>query len=101
MSMKTKQATRRHFSKAFLLCVPIFAGVLGGASPHPAKKKKKDPAPPIRPAFAAAAPPLMLSPAWIGVTTGAPERGAVEKGGSRIAPTVNRHDGQGTASVTV
>ena len=33
--------------------------------------------------------------------TGAPERAALEKAGFRIAPTVNRHDGQGTASVTV
>ena len=35
------------------------------------------------------------------VTTGAPERVAFEHAGFRIAPTVNRHDGQGTASVTV
>ena len=35
------------------------------------------------------------------VTTGAPERAALEKAGFQIAPTVNRHDGQGTASVTV
>jgi hypothetical protein len=50
---------------------------------------------------AAAAPPLTLSHSWIVVTTGAPERQALEKAGFRIAPTVNRHDGQGTASVTV
>ena len=47
------------------------------------------------------APPLELSHAWIVVTTGAPERAALEKAGFRIAPAVNRHDGQGTASVTV
>jgi hypothetical protein len=47
------------------------------------------------------APPLRLSHAWVVVTTGAPERTALEKAGFRIAPTVNRHDGQGTASVTV
>src|SRR6266850_6405239 len=52
-------------------------------------------------AFAADAPPLALSHAWIVVTTGAPERSALEKAGFRIAPTVNRHEGQGTASVSV
>lgn len=53
------------------------------------------------PAFAADATPLNLSHAWIVVTTGARERTALEKAGFRIAPTVNRHEGQGTASVTV
>jgi hypothetical protein len=53
------------------------------------------------PTSAADAPPLSLSHAWIVVTTGARERTALEKAGFRIAPTVNRHDGQGTASVTV
>ena len=52
-------------------------------------------------AFGADAPPLTLSHSWIVVTTGAPERKALEKAGFRIAPTVNRHDGQGTASITV
>lgn len=52
-------------------------------------------------AFVAEAPPLALSHSWIVVTTGAPERKALERAGFRIAPTVNRHDGQGTASVTV
>jgi hypothetical protein len=46
-------------------------------------------------------PPLALSHAWIVVTTGAPERAALEKAGFQIAPAVNRHDGQGTASITV
>ena len=46
-------------------------------------------------------PPLVLSHSWIVVTTGAPERQALEKAGFRIAPLVNRHDGQGTASVTI
>jgi hypothetical protein len=45
--------------------------------------------------------PLVLDHVWIMVATGAPERGALEKAGFRIAPTINRHDGQGTASVTV
>jgi hypothetical protein len=53
------------------------------------------------PAFAADAPPFDFSHVWIVVTTGARERTAFEKAGFRIAPTVNRHDGQGTASVTV
>src|SRR3989441_12289332 len=52
-------------------------------------------------AFAADAPPLKLSHGWIVVKTGARERTALEKAGFRIAPTVNRHDGQGTASITV
>ena len=52
-------------------------------------------------AFAAEAPPLMLSHSWIVVTTGAPERKVLERAGFRVAPTINRHDGQGTASVTV
>jgi hypothetical protein len=55
----------------------------------------------VRPALSADAPPLTLSHCWIVVSTGAPERKALEKAGFRIAPTVNRHDGQGTASVTV
>jgi hypothetical protein len=46
-------------------------------------------------------PPLTLSHAWIVVAPGAPERKALEKAGFRIAPIVSRHDGQGTASVTV
>ena len=45
--------------------------------------------------------PFKLSHAWIVVKTGAPERTALEKAGFRISPTINRHDGQGTASVTV
>lgn len=52
-------------------------------------------------AFAADAPPLVLSHGWIVVKAGARERTALEKAGFRIAPTINRHDGQGTASVTV
>ena len=55
----------------------------------------------MAPALAAQAPPLALSHSWIVVTTGAPERKALERAGFRIAPTVNRADGQGTASVTV
>jgi hypothetical protein len=45
--------------------------------------------------------PLSLSHCWVVVATGVPERAALENAGFRIAPTINRHDGQGTASVTV
>jgi Glyoxalase-like domain len=45
--------------------------------------------------------PLALSHAWIVVPTGAPQSKLLEKAGFRIAPTINRHDGQGTASVSV
>ena len=55
----------------------------------------------IVPMSGADTPPLRLSHAWIVVATGAKERAALEKAGFRIAPTVNRHEGQGTASVTV
>ncbi len=55
----------------------------------------------IGPALAADAPPLMLNHAWIVVRTGARERTALEKAGFRIAPAINRHEGQGTASITV
>jgi hypothetical protein len=51
--------------------------------------------------FMADVPPLTLSHAWIVVKTGAPERAALEKAGFRIAPAVNRHEGQGTASITI
>jgi hypothetical protein len=49
----------------------------------------------------AAAPQLKLSHALIVVPTGAKERTSLERAGFRIAPTVNDHIGQGTASVTV
>jgi len=52
-------------------------------------------------AAAADAPVLALSHAWIVVPIGAKERAALEDAGFRIAPMVNRHDGQGTASVSV
>jgi hypothetical protein len=101
MSMQTKQATGRHFSKALLLCASIVAVSLAG-SVHPIHKMETECSLAFsRSAFAADTPPLTLSHTWIAVTTGAPERRALEKAGFRIAPTVNRHDGQGTASVTV
>jgi hypothetical protein len=37
---------------------------------------------------------------WIVVTRDAPERSALERAGLKISPDVNRHDGQGTASIT-
>src|ERR1700730_3301455 len=37
---------------------------------------------------------------WIVVTRDAPERAALEKAGLKISPDVNRHDGQGAASIT-
>jgi hypothetical protein len=45
--------------------------------------------------------PVELDHVWLVVSPGAPERAALERAGFRIAPAVNRHDGQGTASVTV
>jgi hypothetical protein len=55
----------------------------------------------IASAVMAQEPTLVLSHTWIVVAPRAPERKALEDAGFRIAPTVNRHDGQGTASVTV
>ena len=101
MSIQTKQATRRHFSKALLFCVPIVAVSLSGAFTQSAKLKQNEPVASIGSDLAVDKPPFALSHAWIVVTTGAPERKALEKAGFRIAPTVSRHDGQGTASVTV
>jgi len=36
---------------------------------------------------------------WIVVSRDAPERGALDRAGLKISPNVNRHDGQGTASM--
>lgn len=47
------------------------------------------------------AQPLGVDHAWIVVANGAKERTSLEQAGFQIAPTVNRHDGQGTSSVTV
>jgi hypothetical protein len=44
--------------------------------------------------------PVAFDHAWISVSAGAPERAALKKAGFTISPLVNRHDGQGTASVT-
>jgi Glyoxalase-like domain len=55
----------------------------------------------LAPAEALGAPALELDHAILYAKPGAPERTALEKAGFVIAPTVNKHDGQGTASVTV
>jgi Glyoxalase-like domain len=51
---------------------------------------------------AAAAPPrLQFDHVWIMVSANAPERAPLERAGFQIAKEINRHDGQGTASITV
>ena len=45
-------------------------------------------------------PKLELDHVWIAVSRNAPERKALERAGFVISPDVNRHDGQGTASIT-
>jgi hypothetical protein len=52
-------------------------------------------------AHSAAAPVLEFDHLWIMVTQNAPERSALERAGFLISPDLNRHDGLGTASVTV
>ena len=51
--------------------------------------------------FAADKPHLEFDHVWIMVTPQAPERAALERAGFQISPLVNRHEGQGTASITV
>ena len=46
-------------------------------------------------------PSLQFDHVWIVVSPNAPERAALERAGLQISPEVNRHDGQGTASITV
>jgi glyoxalase-like protein len=53
------------------------------------------------PAASPAASGLEFDHLWIMVTADAPERAAFERIGLRVSPSVNRHVGQGTASVTV
>jgi hypothetical protein len=48
-----------------------------------------------------AAPAIKYDHLWLVVTPDAPERAALERAGFHISPGINRHDGQGTASVTV
>ncbi len=44
---------------------------------------------------------LAVDHVWIMVSPGAPEREGLKSAGFQIAKEVNRHDGQGTASITV
>src|SRR5215472_6036343 len=44
---------------------------------------------------------IELDHVWIMVSPNAPERAALERGGFEIAKDVNRHDGQGTASISI
>jgi hypothetical protein len=46
-------------------------------------------------------PHLAIDHLWLVVSPGAPERVALERAGLSVAPGVNRHEGQGTASITV
>jgi hypothetical protein len=48
-----------------------------------------------------AAEQLQFDHFWIVVSPNAPERAALERAGFQISPDVNRHDGQGTASISV
>jgi hypothetical protein len=50
---------------------------------------------------AAAQAQIELDHVWIMVTPNAPEREALKRAGFEISPDLNRHDGQGTASITV
>jgi hypothetical protein len=56
----------------------------------------------VAPAARAAPKPIIdVDHLMIGVSARAPERAALERAGFRIARNVNRHEGQGSASVTV
>ena len=44
---------------------------------------------------------IELDHVWIMVSPNAPERAALERAGFQVSPDINRHDGQGTASITV
>src|SRR5205823_7020125 len=48
----------------------------------------------------ATAAELEFDHVWIVVSHDAPERAALERAGLKISPDVNRHDGQGTASIS-
>jgi len=101
MSIQIQQTTRSCSGKALSLGVPIVAVFLASVLIHPIALKQNALQASACLASTASEPPLTLSHTWIVVRTGAPERIELEKVGFRIAPTVNRHDGQGTASITV
>jgi hypothetical protein len=46
-------------------------------------------------------PVLALDHAWMAVREGGPERPMLEAAGFRFAPTIEAHEGQGTASATI
>src|SRR4051812_20927929 len=92
----TMRRNRNLLSLVFLLCAPLALSARGASNPPTPQNAPAAPG-----GSSSAAPPLQLSHAWIVVKTGAPERKALEAAGFRIAPAVNRHNGQGTASVTV
>src|SRR5947208_14168635 len=48
----------------------------------------------------ATAAELEFDHVWIVVSRDEPERAALERGGLKISSDVNRHDGQGTASIS-
>jgi len=48
-----------------------------------------------------AQPQIEFDHVWIMVAPNAPERAALQRAGFEISPDINRHDGQGTASITV
>jgi len=96
--MQIEGATRWCFKKTLCVRVAIVTVLLTGVF---GQSTKSQPSVAHPSAITRAEPPLALSHAWIVVTTGAPERKALEKQGFKIAPTVNRHEGQGTASVTI
>ncbi len=54
----------------------------------------------LEPSATASPAGLEFDHVWIVVARDAPERAALEKAGLKISPDVNRHDGQGTASIT-
>ena len=94
MQIKTTSRIRRAQILFFIIPVLVFFAVVP-VTEHAGTKRTNTSS------VTGDSPPLVLSHAWIVVTTGAPQRTVLEKAGFRIAPNVNRHDGQGTASVTV
>lgn len=56
--------------------------------------------PSVSPSSSASGTKLEFDHVWIVVTRDAPERSALERAGLKISQELNRHDGQGTASIT-
>jgi len=84
-----------------MVCVALVAVSLAGTFTKSTTSKQNTALASTSSAYPAAPAPFALSHAWIVVTTGAPERKTLEQAGFRFAPTVNRHEGQGTASITI